>query len=185
MHRSLALLAACLLLAPTVAWAEEPARAAPASRGGRPADVLPRGVLVQVEAAAVAAPTPAVPTPTAVPAMPTVEPAPEPAPPSPDESAGPVERWRALVASYPDWDPNVALAVIACESGGDPGAVNRSSGASGLFQLLGWEWLAEYLGGFGASVFDPSVNVAAAHWLWAQSGGFGVHWAASRGCWAT
>ena len=93
-----------------------------------------------------------------------------------------VERWRQLVAGY-DWDVDTALAVITCESRGDPGAVNRFSGASGLFQLLGWSGLARRLFGSG-DVFDPGVNAGTAAWLWRDSGGsFRWHWAASVGCW--
>lgn len=93
-----------------------------------------------------------------------------------------VDRWRDLVAEQEDWDVEQALDVIACESAGDPAARNPS-GATGLFQLLGWRWLAERL--FGTrDLTEPRVNVALAHVLWADSGGtFRYHWYASRGCW--
>jgi soluble lytic murein transglycosylase-like protein len=93
-----------------------------------------------------------------------------------------VEQWYPLVAGY-GWDAEQALAVISCESGGDPGAVNRSSGAAGLLQLLGWSWLARRLFGTG-DVLDPAVNVGTGFFLWRDSGGtFRLHWAASYGCW--
>ena len=96
-----------------------------------------------------------------------------------------VQRWRPLVSQYP-WDVELALKVIACESGGDPSVWNRQgSGAHGLFQLLGWEWLAFRL--FGVwDVSDPEVNTAIAHIIWRESGGrfgTGMGWAASVGCW--
>jgi soluble lytic murein transglycosylase-like protein len=175
MPRLLAILLLLAIVAPGHAAAEDPARPAPSSRGGRSAPV---GVLVPV---AVHTPAPEIqPTPTNVPTPAAADPVAEPSPVEQD----PVQRWRALVAAYPDWDPDLALAVIACESRGDPGAVNPRSGAAGLFQLLGWQRLADLLAGVGANLFDPSVNVAAAHWLWAHGGGFWWHWAASRACWA-
>jgi hypothetical protein len=102
--------------------------------------------------------------------------------PSTRSSRPAVARWRPLVAEYP-WDVETALRVIACESDGDPEAVNPWSGAAGLFQLYGWRWLAERL--FGRrDVLTPWVNVATAFVLWQDSGGtFRWHWGASRGCW--
>lgn len=97
-----------------------------------------------------------------------------------------VQRWRPLVSQYP-WDVEVALRVIACESEGSPTVWNRQgSGAHGLFQLLGWEWLAFRM--FGVwSVADPAVNTAVAHVIWRESGGrfdTRMGWAASAGCWS-
>lgn len=43
--------------------------------------------------------------------------------------------------------------VASCESHRSPFSVNRSSGASGLFQFLGSTWRAQGMAGF--SVFDP------------------------------
>lgn len=93
-----------------------------------------------------------------------------------------VERWRDLVAGY-DWDQDQALGVIACESRGDPRAVNPSSGAAGLLQLLGWGALARRLFGSG-DVLDPAVNLGTGYHLWRSSGGsFRPHWQASAPCW--
>jgi hypothetical protein len=103
-----------------------------------------------------------------------------------------VQQWRAAVDAYP-WPTETALLVIACESQGDPGVSNRDgSGATGLFQLLGWEWLAARLYGT-RDVTIPWVNIAVAYQLWRDAGGtFGWwgadgrahgHWAASIGCW--
>lgn len=93
-----------------------------------------------------------------------------------------VERWRDAVEAYA-WPAEQALLVVACESEGDPGAINPRSGATGLFQLYGWAWLAERLTGV-RDVRVAWVNIRAAFALWADSGGtFAWHWAASRGCW--
>lgn len=69
---------------------------------------------------------------------------------------GGVERWRSLVARYP-WPVDTALAVMACESGGDPNARNPDSSATGLFQILG-------------GPTDPEANVALAFRMWQSRG---------------
>jgi hypothetical protein len=96
-----------------------------------------------------------------------------------------VERWRYLVTRYfePD-DVDRALRVIMCESTGDPGARNRRSSASGLFQHLRRYWgvRASEAGFPAASVFDPEANIAAAAWLVYDGGGWS-HWRTSRPCW--
>lgn len=100
---------------------------------------------------------------------------------------GDVERWRPLVSQYDDWNADLALLVVSCESEGRPGATNPVTGAAGLFQLYGWEWKARELYGPGASVYDPAVNVGTAHWIWKAGGGrFGsrIGWQASQGCWS-
>jgi hypothetical protein len=79
-----------------------------------------------------------------------------------------VERWRPLVAAYfPASLVDEALAVIRCESFGDPAEVNPSSGASGLFQhmLRYWPARAAAAGFPGASPLEPEPNIAAAAWL--------------------
>lgn len=79
-----------------------------------------------------------------------------------------VERWRPLVQKYFPADlVEQALAVMQCESGGNPDAVNRYSGASGLFQFLKGTWaIASYRAGWGGySRFDPEANIASAAWL--------------------
>jgi soluble lytic murein transglycosylase-like protein len=62
---------------------------------------------------------------------------------------------------------NEALAIIQCESGGDPGIVNPYSGAAGLFQFLPGTWAAASVsaGVGGRSVFDGEANIIAAAWL--------------------
>gem|GEM_PF-7113958 len=82
--------------------------------------------------------------------------------------AGPVERWRSLVERYfaPDLVEE-ALAIIACESNGDPAARNGRSGAAGLFQFIGGTWKhASAMAGFaGVSPYEPEANIAAGAWL--------------------
>ena len=66
------------------------------------------------------------------------------------------------------------LRVAFCESRYNPGAVNSSSGAAGLFQFMPATWAANSVraGYAGASVFDPvaSANVAAYMFAMGQSG---------------
>ncbi len=79
-----------------------------------------------------------------------------------------VEEWRPLVAQYfPAERVDEALAVMHCESKGDPLAVNPSSGASGLFQFVPgtWGWASNLAGWEGANVFLPEANIAVAAWL--------------------
>ena len=49
---------------------------------------------------------------------------------------------------------------IKHESGGDPKAYNRYSGARGLFQLRGYK----------CNVWPPLTNIRLAHKLWASRG---------------
>jgi hypothetical protein len=61
---------------------------------------------------------------------------------------------------------------IACliryESGGNPNAVNRSSGAAGLAQFLLSTWLTTPQGKAGLSRFDPVAAREATRWMLAQ-----------------
>ena len=96
--------------------------------------------------------------------------------------SGGVEQWRGLVEQYfrPD-DVPWAMAVMQCESGGDPDAKNPNSSASGIFQHLASLWPArsEAAGWAGADIFDPVANVAVAAWLVEQKGGRG-HWTCTK-----
>ena len=89
-----------------------------------------------------------------------------------------VEQWRSLVETYfRPGDVDRALRIMRCESGGNPNAKNPRSSASGLFQHLGKYWVrrSAAAGYAGASIFDPTANVAVAAWLRDQPGGFS-HW---------
>ncbi|HEU4321452.1 MAG TPA: transglycosylase SLT domain-containing protein [Acidimicrobiia bacterium] len=79
-----------------------------------------------------------------------------------------VEQWRGLVSQYfPSNRVEEALAIIDCESNGDPNALNPYSGASGLFQFLPSTWAstAPNAGFGGASPFDAEANIGSAAWL--------------------
>ncbi len=96
-----------------------------------------------------------------------------------------VEVWRPLVeAHFAPNDVALALAVISCESSGDPNAKNPRSSASGLFQHLGrfWPQRSVKAGLAGSDIFDPAANVAVAAWLVYEGGGWS-HWNPSRHCW--
>src|SRR5919199_5023994 len=93
------------------------------------------------------------------------------APPAPSGAGGDVQRiildaFAPLGAAAQQW----ALRIAKCESGYNPNAVNRSSGASGLFQFLPSTWRSTPQGSAGASVFDPVANAQAAAWLYQRSG---------------
>lgn len=81
---------------------------------------------------------------------------------------GGVEAWRPLVEVFFEAsDVDRALRVMACESTGDPAAVNTRSGAAGLFQHLPrfWEERSALAGWGGSDPLDPVANVAVAAWL--------------------
>lgn len=67
-----------------------------------------------------------------------------------------VEQWRGLVGKYFS-DVDRALCIMNAESGGNPNAVNPSSGAAGLFQVMPFWWEK-----FGGDRFDPETNVRVA-----------------------
>ena len=77
-----------------------------------------------------------------------------------------VEQWRSLVASiWPAEQVNNVLRVMACESGGNPNAVNPSSGAAGLMQVMPFWW-----DHYGGDRYDPVTNLTVAYWIWQQQG---------------
>lgn len=120
-------------------------------------------------------------TTTVAPARPST---PSPRLAAPPPAPRPVEEWRTLVTAYfAATDVDKALAVISCESGGDPNAQNPSSGAAGLFQHIPryWPERAAAIGLPGASIFDPVANVSAAAYLVYTVGW--SPWAASAACW--
>lgn len=61
-----------------------------------------------------------------------------------------------------------ALRVATCESGLNPNAVNRSSGASGVFQFLASSWATTSYAGY--SRFNASANINAAHQVFVRDG---------------
>lgn len=91
-----------------------------------------------------------------------------------------VERWRLLVDRWftGRGESQHALALIRCESGGDPDAINPSSGTAGLLQHQPryWDERSSAAGWEGASILDPEANIAVGAWL-AHSDGW-QHWSA-------
>lgn len=63
-----------------------------------------------------------------------------------------------------------ALRVAKCESSYNPNAINRYSGASGLFQFMPSTWASTPQAKAGKSVFDPVSNAQAAAWLYKRAG---------------
>ena len=95
------------------------------------------------------------------------------------------EPWLGLIqASFASGDVERALMVVFCESNGNAGATNPSSGAAGLFQHLPifWAERSTAAGWAGADIYDPAANVAVAAWLVYEGGGWS-HWNPSAGCW--
>lgn len=84
-----------------------------------------------------------------------------------------VEQWRSLVAAH-FTNVDYALCIIKYESGGNPNAVNPSSGAAGLFQIMPFWWDT-----YGGDRFDPATNVALAAVIHADYG-WGAWNAASK-----
>lgn len=77
-----------------------------------------------------------------------------------------VEQWRQLIAAFfPASEVDRALCVVWFESRGVPDAVNPTSTATGLFQILAF-WEAEY----GLDRFDPVENVELARIVWGIQG---------------
>jgi hypothetical protein len=66
------------------------------------------------------------------------------------------------------------LRVARCESNLNPNAVNRSSGASGLFQFMPSTFAFTPNGKAGESIFNAYSSADAAGWMWAN--GMRNHW---------
>ena len=88
------------------------------------------------------------------------------------EPAGNVEQWRSLVAAhFPPSEVERALCILWAESRGNPGAVNPSSGAAGLWQFIPSTWdnmVYPHLGGLTydeGGPFDPMLSTQYAVWL--------------------
>ncbi|MPZ52107.1 MAG: peptidoglycan DD-metalloendopeptidase family protein [Acidimicrobiia bacterium] len=88
-----------------------------------------------------------------------------------------VERWRPLVEEYfPKKRVEEAMRVLACESRGNPNAVNPTSDATGLFQFIPttWMWASAAAGYGGYDRTHPEANVASAAWLTSRDEARGV-----------
>lgn len=87
------------------------------------------------------------------------------------------ERMVRLLAPRYGVDAQGAVNVMLCESGGNPGAYNASSGASGLFQQLAryWPGRAASYGFAGASPFDGYANASVSLGMIRDTGGYS-HW---------
>lgn len=74
------------------------------------------------------------------------------------------------------WAAPAMRRIAWCESRWFPGAFNRVSGASGVFQFVArtWAWASRGAGWAGASPFDAVANVYSAAYLY-RVGGAG-HW---------
>jgi hypothetical protein len=95
------------------------------------------------------------------------------APPAPSSnvSGGSVQSMiRSIFGAY----GNQALNVAACESGFNPNALNRSSGASGVFQFLHSTWMTTSYAGY--SPFNAWANINAAHQVFARDGNSWREW---------
>lgn len=84
-----------------------------------------------------------------------------------------IERAAAREFGVPE---QTFVRVLGCESGHNPGAVNRTSGALGLGQHLPRYWgaRAAALGYPYGAWSDPRANARVSAWLWATSGP--QHW---------
>jgi hypothetical protein len=81
------------------------------------------------------------------------------------EAVARVESWRALVASYFGDRTDTALCLMWYESRGNPEAVNPTSGAAGLFQIMPFWW-----DHYGGDRFDPETNTRVAKLIYDQQG---------------
>ena len=92
------------------------------------------------------------------------------APPEPVHYSGTIQQliqqaFAPLGSGAVSWAERVAM----CESGDNPNAVNRSSGAEGLFQIMPGTWAGTPYA--SQSEFDPVANAKAAAWIYARRGG--------------
>lgn len=75
-----------------------------------------------------------------------------------------VGRWEPLVSSYfAQSDVARVLCLMEHESRGDPKALNPSSGASGLMQVMPF-W-ADHFGYSRQEMFNPAINLEMAAWI--------------------
>jgi soluble lytic murein transglycosylase-like protein len=80
-------------------------------------------------------------------------------------AGGGVEGMIRSAAARHGVDGERLVRIARCESGLNPGAYNRRSGASGVMQFIPSTWRATPQGRAGADVFDAAANVEAGAWL--------------------
>ena len=127
--------------------------------------------------AAATAQTEAAPRPPSGPSPSAAAPPTSPPTPPPPTGASSIQQiildaFAPLGAAAQSW----ALRVAKCESGFNPLAVNRASGASGLFQFMPSTWANTPQGKAGRSVFDAVANAQAAAWYYKATGQTGSPW---------
>ena len=97
-----------------------------------------------------------------------------------------VKQWYGLTETYFGDETLLALAVMSCESDGNPKAVNRNRNKTvdrGLFQFNSKteKWLEKDIYNKDLDMFNPKTNIKTAAWL-AKNDGW-HHWNSSRHCW--
>lgn len=128
-------------------------------------------------------PTTAATVTTAPPAPPTTDTAPPPPAPEPSFQSAAADGcggWGSVIEAHFPGDEATACRVMLCESEGDRYAVNGSSGASGLFQVMP-AWASRYRQVTGLPYydgrFDANANTAFAAYLVRHEG-----WASQFDC---
>lgn len=103
--------------------------------------------------------------------------------PAPRVDTTGVEQWRSLAAEwFPEDKVDEALAIIWCESRGDPSAKNPISSASGLWQFLKAWWSGRWSSVVGVfDPFNPTQAMRAAS-IASKGGSDWGHWSESRHC---
>ncbi len=72
--------------------------------------------------------------------------------------------WRSLIEQWDDWDADVMLRIIACESGGSSTAVSPGGANVGAYQL-------NQVHGYSyEQMTDPATSTALAHDIWLSQG---------------
>ncbi len=99
-------------------------------------------------------------------------PAPSPSAGGSSRSTAGVEQWRDLAAAHP-WPVDQVLSVMACESGGDPGAISDTDDW-GLMQIHRPLWEFQY--GPAESWLNPATNLAVAYAIWIDQPGDPEAW---------
>ena len=93
------------------------------------------------------------------------QPAPASSPPA-GWSPG-VEQWRPAIAAY-DWNVEIMLRIMSCESGGNPNAVSHTDD-HGLLQIH-WPIWGPAFGYTRAQLHDPATNIDVAYRVYKAQG---------------